>query len=97
MHRRGQGPHVALVAGARRGDQSAFGLLIQHYQKAICAIARGRLGDLEAAYDVAWEVFLVSFEGLHGLRSPSKFSPWLRRITRGSLTGGGARSVTVRR
>ena len=73
---------AALVSDARNGDRAAFGSLVERYRNVVCAIAYSRLGDAESAQDVAQEVFLVGLEGLHGLRSGSKFGPWLRTITR---------------
>jgi len=72
----------ALVTAARGGDRDAFGLLVERYQDLVCAIAYSRIGNLEAAHDVAQDVFLASFEKLRLLTSPSKYRAWLARITR---------------
>jgi len=85
-----------LVAHTKEGDRAAFGTLVRRYQDAVCAIAYSRLGDVESAYDVAQEAFLLSLENLRQLRSGSKFGPWLRRITR-RLCNRWQRSETYRR
>ena len=54
----------ALVKAARGGDRGAFGLLVQRYQDVICAIAYSRVGDIEAAHDIAQDALLTSFERL---------------------------------
>jgi len=72
----------ALVKAARAGDRGAFALLVQRYQDVICAIAYSRVGDIEAAHDIAQDALLTSFERLQLLRSASSYRPWLARITR---------------
>ncbi len=86
----------ALVAAAKAGDRGAFGHLVKRYQDLVCAIAYSRVGDAESAQDVAQEAFLASFEGLSGLRVPSKYRAWLTRITR-TLCDGWHRSERYRR
>ncbi|MBT4099371.1 MAG: sigma-70 family RNA polymerase sigma factor [Gemmatimonadetes bacterium] len=71
---------AALVTAARGGDEAAFTRLVDNHKEAVFAIAMGRLGDFDAARDVAQESFVRAFVGLGGLQEPERFSGWLRTI-----------------
>lgn len=71
-----------LVRSARRGDESAFGLLVQKYRRAAYAVAYSVTGSHEDAEDAAQESFLVALERLEECRSPERFAGWLMTIVR---------------
>ena len=71
-----------LVRGARRGDEGAFGLLVQKYRRAAYAVAYSVTGSHEDAEDAAQESFLVALERLEECRSPERFAGWLMTIVR---------------
>lgn len=71
-----------LVRNARRGDESAFGLLVQKYRRAAYAVAYSVTGSHEDAEDAAQESFLVALERLEECRSPERFAGWLMTIVR---------------
>jgi RNA polymerase sigma-70 factor (ECF subfamily) len=71
-----------LVRRARRGDERAFGLLVQRYQRAAYAVAYSVTGRHEDAEDAAQESFLVALERLEECRSPERFAGWLMTIVR---------------
>jgi len=71
-----------LVRSARRGDDSAFGLLVQKYRRAAYAVAYSVTGSHEDAEDAAQESFLVALERLDECRSPERFAGWLMTIVR---------------
>lgn len=76
-------PHDgALVRRAKRGDERAFGLLVQKYQRAAYAVAYSVTGRHEDAEDAAQESFMVALERLEECRSPDKFAGWLMTIVR---------------
>lgn len=71
-----------LVRRARRGDERAFGLLVQKYGRAAYAVAYSVTGRHEDAEDAAQESFLVALERLEECRSPERFAGWLMTIVR---------------
>lgn len=70
------------VAAAAAGDREAFVRLVAAYANTVGAIAVAASRDLDAAQDVAQEVFLVAWRDLRKLRNPASFLPWLRQIAR---------------
>lgn len=71
-----------LVRRARRGDERAFGLLVQKYGRAAYAVAYSVTGRREEAEDAAQESFLVALQRLEECRSPERFAGWLMTIVR---------------
>jgi RNA polymerase sigma factor (sigma-70 family) len=91
-------PDRELVERARQGDGAAIGELFSRYWRAARAAAFGITGEFASAEDAASEGFRQAWSGLHSLRDPERFGPWLRRIvvrkarlarkSRDSATGG---------
>lgn len=73
-------PDRELVERARRGDGVAIGELFSRYWRAARAAAFGVTGEFASAEDAAAEGFRQAWAGLHSLRDPDRFAPWLRRI-----------------
>lgn len=73
---------IELVDAACNGNPAAFEILISRYFGMVHAIAFARLGQREAAEDLAQEAFLRAHLRLAELREPRYFSAWLTRITR---------------
>jgi RNA polymerase sigma-70 factor, ECF subfamily len=71
-----------LVRRARRGEEVAFGLLVERYQRPAYAVALSVTGRHEDAQDAAQESFLVALDRLEECRSPEKFGGWLMTIVR---------------
>ena len=71
-----------LVQRARRGDERAFGLLVEKYRRAAYAVAYSVTGRHEDAEDAAQESFLVALQRLEECRSPERFAGWLMTIVR---------------
>ncbi len=72
----------SLVRRAREGDEVAFGVLVQRYQRAAYAVALSLTGRHEDAEDAAQESFLVALQRLDECRSPDRFAGWLMTIVR---------------
>jgi len=75
-------PDGELVRRARKGDERAYGLLVQRYQRAAYAVAYSVTGRHEDAEDAAQESFLVALARLEECRSPERFGGWLMTIVR---------------
>jgi RNA polymerase sigma-70 factor, ECF subfamily len=72
---------LTLVLRARTGDQRAFRLLVERYQKKVYAVALGMVKDAEEARDVAQEAFVKVHRYLDHFKGDSSFYTWLYRIT----------------
>ena len=72
---------LTLVRRARSGDQRAFGLLVERYQKKVYAVALGMVKDSEEALDVSQEAFVKVHRYLDRFKGDSSFYTWLYRIT----------------
>ena len=77
MHREDD---VQLVHAVLSGDNSAFGILVEKYQKSIHTIAQQRIGDFHYAEDITQETFFRAYQKLSTLKDPSRFSNWLYKI-----------------
>lgn len=66
------------LAEARAGSDAAFGRLVAAHQAMVRGFLRRLLGGSWAdADDVAQEVFVQAWEGLHAVREPERFRSWL--------------------
>ncbi|MFL5673610.1 MAG: RNA polymerase sigma factor [Chloroflexota bacterium] len=70
----------ALVERARRGDDVAFGLLVQARVQATLRTARAILGNEAEAQEVSQEAFVSAWRNLPTLRDVDRFDAWLNRI-----------------
>ncbi len=69
-----------LVEAARRGDDSAFGELVERYQASVFRAALAVLGSPDEAEDAAQDAFLAAYRKLHLFRGDSSFKTWLLSI-----------------
>ena len=65
---------------ARAGEQAAFGLLVETYQRPVFALTYRMLGEMSEAEDAAQETFLRAYAKLHQYDPQHKFSTWLFSI-----------------
>ncbi len=65
---------------ARAGDQAAFGLLVEMYQRPIFTLTYRMLGHVTEAEDAAQETFLRAYARLHQYDPQRKFSTWIFSI-----------------
>ena len=71
-----------LVSRAIRGDEFAFGQLVERYQRPAYVVALSVTGRHEDAQDAAQESFLVALDRLEECRNPERFGGWLMTIVR---------------
>ena len=69
-----------LVSASKNGDQDAFSLLVQCYQRRVFNLVFRMLQDYEEANEVTQEAFLAAWQGLPAFRGEARFSTWLYRI-----------------
>ena len=72
---------LTLVKRVRSGDQRAFKLLVERYQRKVYAVALGMLKNREDARDVSQEAFVKVYKYLEHFKGDSSFYTWLYRIT----------------
>lgn len=71
---------ACLVQAVLSGDNEAYGELVRRYRNVALGIAHSRLGDYDAAMDVAQEALVTAYVQLPTLREPARFAAWLCRI-----------------
>ena len=81
-----------LVAAVRRGDDRAFELLYQRYQRRIHAYVLGMVKDHGRAEDVTQEVFVSALRRMRETEQPLAFKPWLYQIAKNSCIDAFRRS-----
>lgn len=69
-----------LVATGKKGDQDAFSLLVQRYQRRVFNLVFRMLQNYEEASEITQEAFLAAWQGLPTFRGDARFSTWLYRI-----------------
>jgi RNA polymerase sigma factor (sigma-70 family) len=90
-----------LVERARRGDQSAYGELVQAYQGIAFRTAYLVVGDASEAEDAAQEGFVKAFYAMNRFRPGAPFRPWILQIVaneaRNRRRSAGRRTALVMR
>jgi len=71
-----------LVAAVRRGDDRAFEVLYQRYQRRIHAYVVGMVKDHGRAEDVTQEVFVSALRRMRESEQPLAFKPWIYQIAK---------------
>ncbi len=70
----------ALVERAQRGDQKAFGMLVEKYQRKLGRLLSRMVRDQAEVEDVVQESFIKAYHALPNFRGDSAFYTWLYRI-----------------
>ena len=69
-----------LVEEVRRGDQSAFEVLVRRYEGRLISVLSRFVQDRELVRDLAQETFLRVFERIDQFDPSRRFGPWLFRV-----------------
>jgi len=77
----GEIPDAELVQRARKGDDTALGLLARRHHAGAYRLALSYVRDGDAAADVVQDAFVKAMRALDGFRGESSFRTWLFRIT----------------
>ena len=70
----------ALVERTQRGDQKAFGMLVEKYQRKLGRLLSRMVRDQAEVEDVVQESFIKAYRALPNFRGDSAFYTWLYRI-----------------
>ncbi len=68
---------VQLIHAVLSGDDTAFNILVEKYEKSVHALAWQKIGDFHYAEEITQDTFLRAYQKLSTLKNPSKFSGWL--------------------
>ena len=71
---------VQLIHAVLSGDDTAFDILVEKYQKSVHALAWRKIGDFHYAEEITQDTFLLAYQNLSTLRNPSQFLRWLSVI-----------------
>ena len=66
-----------LIQRTLAGDQSAFSVLVQRYQKPVHALVWRKIGDFHIAEEITQDIFLRVYKKLQTLKNPNRFAGWL--------------------
>jgi RNA polymerase sigma-70 factor, ECF subfamily len=69
-----------LVEACRAGQREAFDVIVERHQRQVYQLCYRFAGNHEDASDLAQDVFIRAYRGLHSFKGNSAFSTWLYRI-----------------
>ena len=72
---------LSLVRRVKKGDYTAFDLLVLKYQSRVIATAFKFVKEKQLAEDIAQEAFIKSYKSIESFREESSFYTWIYRIT----------------
>lgn len=70
-----------LIQRTLNGDQQAFSVLVEKYQRQIHALAWQKIGDYHIAQEITQDTFLTAYQKLHSLTHHNRFEGWLYVLT----------------
>ena len=68
---------VQLIQRILSGDDVAFSILVEKYQKSVHALIWRKIGDFHYAEEITQDTFLQVYKKLPTLRNPHQFAGWL--------------------
>jgi RNA polymerase sigma-70 factor, ECF subfamily len=71
---------LEIIQKLKSGDDGAFRVVVEKYQKLVLNCSYKFLRDRESAEDLTQEVFMEVFESIHSFRGHSQLSTWIYRI-----------------
>ena len=71
---------VQLIRKILSGDDAAFSLLVERYQKSVHALAWRKIQDFHHAEEIMQDTFLRAYKKLPTLKNPNQFAGWLHVI-----------------
>ena len=71
---------VQLIRKILSGDDAAFSILVEKYQKSVHALAWRKIQDFHYAEEIMQDTFLRAYRKLPTLKNPEQFAGWLHVI-----------------
>ena len=72
---------IQLIRKILSGDDHAFSILVQKYQKSVHALAWRKVRDFHFAEDIVQDALLQAYQNLPTLKDHRRFAGWLYVIT----------------
>lgn len=69
-----------LISRMRRGDETAFAIVIKRHNRRLYRTARSIVRDDAEAEDIVQETYVRAFRNVDGFRGQSRLATWLTRI-----------------
>ena len=73
---------VELIRKILSGDDAAFSILVEKYQKSIHALAWRKIRDFHYAEEIMQDTFMKAYNKLPTLKNPNQFAGWLHVIAK---------------
>ena len=73
---------VQLIRKILSGDDNAFGILVEKYQKSIHDLAWRKIHDFHYAEEIMQDTFLKAYQKLPTLKNPNQFAGWIHVIAK---------------
>jgi len=80
LHTNARDRDLELVRRVRRGDDDAFGQIVDTHGPRLYVLALSMLGNREDAQDTVQETFIGAFRGLQRFKARASVKTWLTRI-----------------
>src|ERR1700761_9458180 len=71
-----------LLAGCRAGDQDAWGLLVERYERLVFSVALRNGVSRDEAADITQMTFIALLESIEKLREEQRVASWLMSVAR---------------
>jgi len=68
---------VQLIHRVLSGNDKAFDILVERYQKSVHALVWRKIGDFHYAEEITQDAFLQAYKKLSTLKNPHQFAGWL--------------------
>ena len=68
---------VQLIQRVLSGNDAAFDILVERYQKSVHALVWRKIGDFHHAEEITQDTFLQAYKKLATLKNPHQFAGWL--------------------
>ena len=73
-------PDTEIIEQLKQGNEKAFRILVENYQKLVVNTCYGMVHNREDAEDIAQDVFVEVYRNVDSFRADAKLSTWLYRI-----------------
>jgi RNA polymerase sigma-70 factor, ECF subfamily len=71
-----------VILNVRKGNQDAFGIIVDRYRERSLRIATSMVGDMDTARDLSQEAFIKAYRSLGVFDLNAPFLPWFYKILR---------------
>jgi RNA polymerase sigma-70 factor, ECF subfamily len=69
-----------LLQRSQKGDQQAYGVIVNHYKEQAYSIALGYVGSMDDAYDLSQDAFIKAYKHIRAFDLSKSFFNWFYQI-----------------